>query len=157
MTARLDYDRIAPAGVKALGGVYGCIMQSDLPAALINLVYLRVSQINNCAYCLDMHTRDLLKKGLKIEKIALVQAWREAGNLFDARERAALAWAETVTRVADTGVPDEAYQAARTVFEERELVDLTIAIGLMNAYNRMAISFRNTPQAAIEAQKEYAA
>lgn len=93
------------------------------------------------AYCLDMHTRDLLKKGEKIEKLALLQAWAEAGNLFDERERAALAWAETVTRVADTGVPDDAYQAARAVFEERELVDLTIAIGLMNAYNRMAISF----------------
>ncbi len=150
MTRRLDYDRIAPAGVKALGGVYGYIMQSNLPAALINLVYLRVSQINNCAYCLDMHMRDLLKSGVKIEKIALLQAWEEAGNLFDARERAALAWAETVTRVADTGVPDKAYEAARAVFEERELVDLTIAIGLMNTYNRMAISFRKTPQAAVE-------
>ncbi|MDI3564799.1 carboxymuconolactone decarboxylase family protein [Bradyrhizobium sp. Arg816] len=150
MTKRLDYDRIAPAGVKALGGVYGYIMQSNLPVALVNLVYLRVSQINNCAYCLDMHMRDLLKSGVKIEKLALLQAWEEAGNLFDARERAALAWAETVTRVADTGVPDQAYEAARAVFEERELVDLTIAIGLMNTYNRMAISFRRTPQAAVE-------
>jgi AhpD family alkylhydroperoxidase len=150
MSQRLDYTQIAPAGVKALGGVYGYVMQSSLPAALVELVYLRVSQINNCAYCLDMHTRDLLKKGQKIEKLALVQAWAEAGNLFDERERAALAWAETVTRVAETGVPNEAYQAARAVFEERELVDLTIAIGLMNAYNRMAISFRNTPQAALE-------
>jgi AhpD family alkylhydroperoxidase len=136
--------------VKALGGVYGYVMQSGLPAGLIDLVYLRISQINNCAYCLDMHTRDLLKKGERIERLALVQAWAEAGNLFDARERAALAWAETVTDVAETGVPDEAYQAARAVFDERELVDLTIAIGLMNAYNRMAISFRNTPQAVLE-------
>ena len=149
MTTRLDYNRIAPAGVKALGGVYGYVMQSSLDPALVELVYLRISQINNCAYCLDSHTRDLLKKGVKIEKLALVQAWREAGNLFDERERAALAWAETVTRVAETNVPDEAYQAARAVFDERELVDLTIAIGLMNAYNRMAISFRNTPQAAL--------
>jgi AhpD family alkylhydroperoxidase len=149
MSKRLDYNQVAPAGVKALGGVYGYIMQSKLPAVLVDLVYLRVSQINNCAYCLDMHTRDLIKKGLKIEKLALLQAWREAGNLFDARERAALAWAETVTRVAETNVPDEAYQAARAVFDERELVDLTIAISLMNAYNRMAISFRNTPQAAV--------
>jgi AhpD family alkylhydroperoxidase len=136
--------------VKALGGVYGYVMQSNLPPVLVNLVYLRVSQINNCAFCLDMHTRDLLKKGEKIEKIALVQAWAEAGNLFDKRERAALAWAETVTRVADTGVPDQAYEAARAVFDERELVDLTIAISLMNTYNRMAVSFRNTPQAALE-------
>lgn len=150
MTKRLDYNQIAPAGAKALGGVYGYIMQSSLPPVLVDLVYLRVSQINNCAYCLDMHTRDLLKKGQKIEKIALVQAWAEAGNLFDERERAALAWAETVTRVAETGVPDQAYEAARAVFDERELVDLTIAIGLMNTYNRLAISFRNTPQAALE-------
>jgi AhpD family alkylhydroperoxidase len=150
VSQRLDYNQVAPAGAKALGGVYGYVMQSGLPNVLVELVYLRVSQINNCAFCLDMHTRDLLKRGQKIEKLALVQAWAEAGDLFDARERAALAWAETVTRVAETGVPDEAYQAARAVFEERELVDLTIAISLMNAYNRMAISFRNTPQAALE-------
>ena len=150
MSKRLDYTKIAPAGVKALGGVYGYVMQSDLSPVLVDLVYLRVSQINNCAYCLDMHTRDLLQKGVKIEKLALVQAWREAGNLFDNRERAALAWAETVTLVAQTGVPDESYEAARTAFNERELVDLTIAISLMNTYNRMAISFRNTPQAVRE-------
>ena len=150
MSKRLDYNHIAPQGMKALGGVYGYILQSNLPATLVNLVYLRVSQINNCAYCLDMHTRDLLKSGQKIEKLALVQAWAEAGDLFDERERAALAWAETVTRVADTGIPDEAYKAARAAFEERELVDLTIAISLMNAYNRMAIGFRNTPQAVLE-------
>jgi AhpD family alkylhydroperoxidase len=149
MTMRLDYNHIAPAGAKALGGVYGYVMQSKLPPTLVTLVYLRVSQINNCAYCLDMHTRDLLKMGQKIEKLALVQAWAEAGNLFDARERAALAWAETVTRVADTGVPDEAYRAARAVFDERELVDLTIAVSVMNAYNRIAMSFRNTPQAVL--------
>jgi AhpD family alkylhydroperoxidase len=94
MRKRLDYNQIAPAGVKALGGVYGYVMQSSLPPALVELVYLRISQINNCAYCLDMHTRDLLKKGQKIEKLALVQAWAEAGNLFDERECAALAWAE---------------------------------------------------------------
>jgi AhpD family alkylhydroperoxidase len=150
VTKRLDYNQIAANGAKALGGVYGYVMQSGLPAELVELVYLRVSQINNCAYCLDMHTRDLTKKGVSIEKLALVQAWEEGGKLFSETERAALAWAETVTRVAHTGVPDEAYQAAREVFGEKELVDLTIAISLMNAYNRMAISFRNTPQAAIK-------
>ena len=149
MGHRLDYDQIAPRGVKALAGVSVYVMQSGLPAELVDLVYLRVSQINNCAFCLDKHTRDLLKKGQTIEKLALVQAWAEAGNLFDERERAALAWAETVTRVAETGVPDEAYEAVRAVFDEKELVDLTIAISLMNAYNRMAISFRITPQAAL--------
>ncbi|MDN4574730.1 alkylhydroperoxidase [Pandoraea cepalis] len=150
MSKRLDYIQIAPAGVKALGGVYGYVMQSDLPPVLVDLVYLRVSQINNCAYCLDMHTRDLLKKGVAVEKLALVQAWREAGRLFDDRERAALAWAESVTLIAQTGAPDTTYDAARAVFNERELVDLTIAISLMNTYNRMAISFRNTPQAVTE-------
>jgi len=150
VTKRLDYNQIAPNGTKALGGVYGYVMQSGLSAELVDLVYLRVSQINNCAYCLDLHTRDLMKKGVPIEKIALVQAWEEGGDLFSVTERAALAWAETVTRVAQTGVPDDAYQAARAVFGEKELVDLTIAISLMNAYNRMAISFRNTPRAAIK-------
>ncbi|NLP62942.1 carboxymuconolactone decarboxylase family protein [Paraburkholderia sacchari] len=150
MSKRLDYNQIAPAGAKALGGVYGYIMQSGLSPVLVDLVYLRISQINNCAYCLDMHTRDLLKKGVKVEKLALVQAWREAGHLFDPRERAALAWAESVTLVAQTGVPDAAYDEVRALFDERELVDLTIAIGLMNTYNRMAISFRNTPQAVLE-------
>ena len=147
---RLDYMKVAPGGIKALGGVYGYVMQSGLPAELVELVYLRISQINNCAYCLDMHTRDLIKKGMKIEKLALLQAWAEAGHLFSERERAALAWAETVTRVSETGIPDDAFEAARAVFEEKELVDLTIAIGLMNTYNRLAIGFRNTPQAVLE-------
>jgi len=150
MTRRLDYNQVAPNGAKALGGVYGYVLQSGLPGELVDLVYLRVSQINNCAYCLDMHTRELLKRGVKIEKLALVQAWKEGGNLFSEAERAALAWAETVTLVAETGVPDGAYEAARQVFDEKQLVDLTIAISLMNSYNRMAISFRNTPQAVLE-------
>jgi AhpD family alkylhydroperoxidase len=147
MTQRLDYTTIAPAGAKALGGVYGYIMQSGLPSSLVNLVYLRASQINGCAYCIDMHSRDLIKGGLPVEKLVLVQAWREAGNLFDARERAALAWAETVTRVADTAVPDAEFEAASAVFSAKELADLTIAIGLMNIYNRLGIGFRIPPAA----------
>ncbi|AWQ04285.1 carboxymuconolactone decarboxylase family protein [Bordetella bronchiseptica] len=149
MTMRIDYNQAAPGAAAALAGVYGYVMKSGLAPALVELVYLRVSQINNCAFCLDMHTRDLLKKGVTVEKLALLQAWREAGGLFDARERAALAWAESVTQVAQTGVPDQDYQDARAVFGEKELVDLTVAIGLMNAYNRMAIGFRNTPKAAV--------
>jgi len=152
MSNRLDYNQVAPNGMKALGGVYAYVMQSGLSAELVELVYLRISQINNCAYCLDMHTRDLISKGVKVEKIALVQAWEEAGGLFSEQERAALAWAETVTRVAQTNVPDEAYVAARAVFDEKELVALTIAVGLMNSYNRLAISFRTTPQAALQLQ-----
>jgi AhpD family alkylhydroperoxidase len=149
MSERIKYTEIAPAGVKALGSVYGYITHSGLPEVLVDLVYLRVSQINGCAYCLDMHTRDLLKKGVSGEKLVLVPVWREATALFDGRERAALAWAEAVTRVAETAVPDADYQAARTVFNEKELVDLTIAIGLMNTYNRLAISFRNPPRAVL--------
>jgi AhpD family alkylhydroperoxidase len=138
--------------VKAFGSVYGYIMQSGLDEVLVDLVYLRVSQINGCAYCLDMHTRDLIKKGIKIEKLALVQVWQEAGNLFSDRERAALAWAETVTRVAQTGVPDVEFEAACHIFDEKELADLTMAISLTNAYNRLAISFRRTPEAVLAAK-----
>jgi AhpD family alkylhydroperoxidase len=152
MSQRIDYTKASPGGVKALGDVYGYVAQSGLEARLVGLVYLRISQINGCAYCLDMHTRDLLKEGVAIEKLALLQAWREAGALYDARERGALAWAESVTEVARTGVPDSDFQAAQKVFTEKELVDLTIAIGLMNAYNRLAISFRNPPAAARKAE-----
>ncbi|HEX7922990.1 MAG TPA: carboxymuconolactone decarboxylase family protein [Bradyrhizobium sp.] len=150
MSMRVDYNKVAPAGIKALGGVYGYLTQCGLSAKLIELVYLRISQINGCAYCLDMHTRSLQKMGVAVEKLALLQAWREAEVLFDAEERAALAWAETVTRVAETAIPDDAYEAACAVFNEKQLVDLTIAIGLMNTYNRIAIGFRNPPQAVRE-------
>ncbi len=145
---RLDYNAAAPSGMKALGGVYAHVTQSGLPKALVDLVYLRVSQINGCAYCIDMHAHDLRKKGVTVEKLLLVPVWREGGALFDDTERAALAWAETVTRVAETGVPDAEYEAAAVVFDPEQLAELTIAIGLMNAYNRMAISFRATPAAA---------
>lgn len=149
MIKRIDYNQVAPDGAKALAGVYNYIKQTDLTEELVELVYLRVSQINNCAYCLDSHTRALVKKGVSIEKLAFLQAWEEGGALFNARERVALAWAESVTLVAQTGIPDAAYEAAYQVFSEKELSDLTIAISLMNAYNRMAISFRKTPQAVL--------
>jgi len=151
MSIRIDYNKVAPAGMKALGGVYGYIQQSGLDEVLVYLVYLRVSQINGCAYCLGLHSSDLARKGVAWEKIALVQAWREAGALFDARERAALAWAETVTLVAQTAISDEEFQAVSAVFSEKEIVDLTITIGLMNTYNRIAIGFRRPPEAALAA------
>lgn len=147
MSQRMDYNAATPAGIKALGGVYGHIMQSGLPKTLVDLVYLRVSQLNGCAYCIDMHSRDLLKEGVAVEKLVLVPAWREGGALFSDSERAALAWAETVTLLARSGVTDEEYAAASAVFDAKQLADLTIAIGLMNAFNRMAISFRATPAA----------
>lgn len=148
MTERLDYSAIAADGMKALGRVHGYIGQSGLPKPLIDLVYLRISQINGCAYCIDLHSRDLLNEGVAVEKLVLVPAWREAEGLFSEQERAALAWAETVTRVAETGAPDAEFEQASAQFSEKELADLTIAIGLMNAYNRIAISFRRTPAAA---------
>jgi AhpD family alkylhydroperoxidase len=151
MTHRIDYAKASPEGYKAFGGVYVTIQKSGLPNELVNLVYLRVSQINGCAFCIDMHTRDLLKSGLTVEKLVLLPVWREAGALFSARERIALAWAETVTRVAETGVPDADYEAAAAEFSDKELADLTYAIGLMNAFNRLGITFRSTPVAATKA------
>jgi AhpD family alkylhydroperoxidase len=147
MTQRLDYATVAPAGMKALGGVYAYLRQSGLPQTLINLVFLRVSQINGCAYCIDMHSRDLLKEGVAIEKLVLVPVWREAGALFSEQEQAALRWAETVTRVAETAVPDAEFEAASAILGQKELADLTIAIGLMNVYNRLSIGFRTPPAA----------
>ena len=151
MSQRMNYAAAAPGGMKALGSVYSYIAQSGLPAALIDLVYLRISQINGCAYCIDMHSRDLLKADVPVEKLVLVPAWDEAGPLFSGQERAALKWAEVVTRIIDTHVPDEAYAEARATFDEKQLADLTIAIGLMNAFNRLAISFRAMPLAAASA------
>ncbi|SCX74078.1 carboxymuconolactone decarboxylase family protein [Variovorax sp. EL159] len=148
MSHRIDYTQASPEVYKAFGGVYVALQKSGLPKQLVDLVYLRVSQINGCAYCIDMHSRDLLKAGLAVDKLVLVPVWREAGEVFNRRERAALAWAETVTRVAETGVPDADYAAATAEFGDKELADLTYAIGLMNAFNRFGISFRVTPAAA---------
>jgi AhpD family alkylhydroperoxidase len=148
MTQRMNYEAAAPCGMKALGSVYGYVAQSGLPATLIELVYLRVSQINGCAYCIDMHSRALLKAEMAVEKLVLVPAWGEAGSLFSDQEKAPLKWAKAVTRVSDTHVPEEAYAEARATFTEKQLTDLTIAIGLMNAFNRLAISFGAVPSAA---------
>jgi AhpD family alkylhydroperoxidase len=145
MTRRLDHQALAPDGMRALGAVHGYISKSGLPPALVDLVYLRVSQVNGCAYCVSLHTRDLMKADVGSGKLMMLSVWREAGALYSDEERAALAWAETVTRVADTNVPDEAYAAAREHFGEKALVDLTLAIGVINCFNRMAISFRATP------------
>ncbi len=145
MSQRMDYNAISPAGMKALGAVHGYLRHSGLPSRLIDLVYLRVSVINGCAFCIDSHSRDLLKAGLPVEQLVLVPVWAEAGTMFNEQEKAALAWAEAVTRLGDGGVSERAYDAAAAVFDEKQLVDPTIAIGLMNAYNRISISFRTTP------------
>ena len=151
MGNRLDYAKASPEGYKAFGGVYVYLQKCGLSKELIDLVYLRVSQINGCAYCIDMHSRDLLKNGLSVDKLVLVPVWHDAGAVFSARERTALAWAETVTRVAATGVPDADYAAAAAEFNEKELADLTYAIGLMNAFNRLGVTFRTPPTAAAKA------
>ena len=151
MNKRIDYAKASPEGFKAFGGVYVYLQKSGLSQQLVYLVYLRVSQINGCAYCIDMHSRDLLKLGVAVDKLVLVPVWRDAGQVFSARERTALAWTETVTRVAETGVPEVDYEAAAGEFSDKELADLTYAIGLMSAFNRLGISFRSTPAAASKA------
>ena len=112
-----------------------------------HLVFLRVSQINGCAHCIDIHTRDLMAEGMSVEKLVLIPVWDEAEYLFSEQERAALAWTEEVTRVSETHASDEAYAAALGVFGEKKLVELTLTIATMNAINRMGISFRMKPRA----------
>jgi AhpD family alkylhydroperoxidase len=145
---RLNYAKASPEGFNAFVAAHVALQKSGLPKELINLVYLRVSQINGCAYCIDMHSRELLESGLPVAKLVLVPVWHDAGKVFSRRERAALAWAETVTRVAETGIPDADYAAAAAEFSEKELADLTYVIGLMNVFNRLGVAFRSPPAAA---------
>jgi AhpD family alkylhydroperoxidase len=138
----------SPEGAKAVGALHHFVTQSTrLPSALTHLVFLRVSQINGCAHCIDIHTRDLLAEGMAVDKLVLVPVWHEAQYLFSEQERAALAWSEEVTRISETHARDEAYAAALAVFGEKDLVDLTLTIAAMNAINRMGVSFRMKPRA----------
>ena len=133
---------VAPKGAQALFGVHHYVTTgTNLPEEMIHLVFLRVSQINGCAHCIDLHTRDLLKT-MPVDKVALVPVWAEVPHLFPAQYRAALSWAEEVTRVSETHASDEAYAAAAAAFEAKDLVDLTIAIAAMNAFNRLGAPFR---------------
>lgn len=139
---RLNWSEVAPEGAKALYGVHHYVVtRTNLPAELIHLVFFRVSQINGCAHCIDLHARDL-RKTMSVEKITLVPVWDEVPHLFSDIERTALAWAEEVTRVSETHASDEAYTAASAAFEPKDLVDLTIAIAAMNAFNRLGAPFR---------------
>ena len=147
MTQRLDHQALAPEGMRALGGVYQYVVsKSGLPAMLIDLVYLHVSQINGCAYCIGMHSRDLLKADVPVQKLMMLSAWREAAGLFTEQEQAALRWAEAVTLISESGAPDADYLVASAQFKPKELVDLTLAIGVINSYNRLSIGFRKTPE-----------
>ena len=141
MKPRLNPYQAAPEAMKAVAALDTYVKGSGLEPALIELVKMRASQINGCAYCLDMHARDARAKGESEQRLYLLDAWRES-PLYTDRERAALAWAEAVTLVSQTRVPDEAYEKARSQFSEEELVKLTVAVAAINAWNRIAISFR---------------
>ncbi|MGU3497169.1 carboxymuconolactone decarboxylase family protein [Xanthobacteraceae bacterium A53D] len=139
---RLNWFEVAPNGAKALMGVHHYVTKNtNLPEELIHLVFLRVSQINGCAFCIDTHTRDLLKT-MAVDKVVLVPVWNEVPHLFSDQYRAALAWAEEVTNVSQTHASDEAYAAAAEAFEPKDLVDLTLVIAAMNAFNRLGAPFR---------------
>ena len=139
---RIVWHDVAPQGAKALYGIHHYITTStNLPEEMIHLIFLRVSQINGCAHCIDLHTRDLLKT-MPIDKVALVPVWAEVPHLFTDEYRAALAWAEEVTLVSKTHASDDAYASAAAAFAPKDLVDLTIAIAAMNAFNRLGAPFR---------------
>jgi alkylhydroperoxidase family enzyme len=151
MGNRVDYAKASPEGFKAFGGAYVYLRKSGLSEELIDLVYLRVSQINGCALLHRYAFPRSAKLGIAVDKLVLVPVWRDAGAVFSTRERIALGWSETVTWVAETGIPDADYEAAAAEFGDKELADLTYAIGLMNAFNRFGVAFRSTPVAAAKA------
>jgi AhpD family alkylhydroperoxidase len=142
MTHRLNPYTAAPDGVAALVNVEKYLETCGLDHKLIALVKTRVSQINGCAYCLHMHTEEARKLGEADTRLYLLDAWRESA-LYSARERAALAWAESLTHIASTHAPDDVYEEARRQFSEKELADLSIAIAMINAWNRLAIGSRS--------------
>lgn len=138
---RIDYRRLAPAAVAAMREVQCYVDHCGLEKKLLELVKLRASQINGCAYCVDMHSKDARVLGETEQRLYAVAVWREA-PFFSEPERAALAWTEAVTLVSSSGVPDDTYQFARSQFSEKELVDLTMAIVAINGWKRLAVSFR---------------
>ena len=144
MNARLPYSTKSPAGYRAYIALNQFVEQCGLEHSLLELVKMRASQINACAFCLDMHSIDARALGETEQRLYLLDAWREAPFYSD-RERAALAWTEAVTLVSETHVPDEVYDEARRFFSEEELVNLTWAIVTINGWNRMAIAFRSQP------------
>lgn len=142
MEQRINFAEKGPGAIKALFGLGGYLMKSArLDKNLVELVNMRVSQINGCAYCLDMHSKDLRAAGETEQRLYLLSAWRESPFYTD-KERAALAWAEAVTLVAESQVPDEVYEQAREQFSEEELIDLTLAVAAINSWNRMNVAFR---------------
>ena len=135
MEQRLNYADVAPGLMKAMFGLGGYLAKSGLEQKLLDLVNFRVSQINGCAYCLDMHSKDLRAAGESEQRLYVLEAWRES-PFYSERERAALAWAEAVTLLKDKEVPDEVYEQARKQFNELELANLTLAVVTINGWNR---------------------
>jgi AhpD family alkylhydroperoxidase len=144
MEPRLNFFKSGPEAMKAVVGLDQQIARSSLEKSLVELVRLRASQMNGCAYCIDVHTADARKAGEGERRLATVAVWRET-PFFNDRERAALEWAESVTRVADTHVPDEVWERMMPLFTPAELVDLTLLVTTINAWNRFAIAFRKLP------------
>jgi AhpD family alkylhydroperoxidase len=144
MESRLDYAQIAPGAVQAMLGLEAYVRQSGLERSLLHLIKIRASQINGCAFCLDMHTREARADGESEGRIYLLDAWREIPD-YSERERAALAWTEAMTLVADGHVPDDVYKSVSPHFTEKELVDVTMAVVAINGWNRLSIGFRALP------------
>jgi len=141
MATRIDYSKAAPAALHAMLGLEHYVHQSGLEPSLLELVKMRASQINGCAYCLDMHSKDARAAGESEQRIFVLDAWREA-PFYTERERAALAWAEAVTLISDGGTTDELFEATRKHFSESEIVALTMAVVAINGWNRLAIGLR---------------
>ncbi|MGE5323458.1 MAG: carboxymuconolactone decarboxylase family protein [Actinomycetota bacterium] len=144
MEPRIDYAKVARGAYAAMLGLEHYLQQCGLEQPLLDLIKLRVSQINGCAYCLDMHWKDLRANGETEQRLYGLDAWEESPYYTD-RERAALSWAESVTKVSETHVPDDVYEKARKQFNDKELADLTLAVATINAWNRLAIAGRSVP------------
>ncbi len=144
MRSRIEYIKAAPELLEAIQPLNEYVRNCGLEASLIDLVLIRASQINGCAYCIDMHTKDARARGETEQRIYELNAWRETPFYTD-REMAALAWTEAVTLLTNGHVPDDVYEEARKWFSELELVNLTVAIGLINTWNRLSIAFRSVP------------
>ncbi|SDT39326.1 carboxymuconolactone decarboxylase family protein [Pseudomonas fuscovaginae UPB0736] len=146
MQPRIDFYTASPDAMKAMMALEGAVNKLPLEKSLLELVKMRTSQINGCAFCLDMHSADARKAGETERRLYTLSAWREA-PFFSARERAALAWTEALTRIAESHAPDEDYERLNAEFSPAEQVNLTLAINTINSWNRLAVGFRKMPQA----------
>ena len=144
MTARMDFRKASPQGAKAIAELHGFVKRCGLDHMLLELIKLRASQINGCAHCIDMHTKELRAGGESEQRLYLLNAWEES-PFYSERERAALAWTEALTLITEGHVPDEVYEQARAQFSEEELANLTLAIVAINGANRLNIAFRTVP------------